>query len=487
MKIIVIDGIIGIHSDGDDIRAGLAAANGEPVRFDISSPGGFVFAGLEMFNLIRDYPGHTEVRIMGLAASMASYIALAADKITAHDNAVFMIHNALTVVIGNHNDMRTEADRIERLSNMLAKAYSNQTRKPLAEIRAMMDAETFLFGDEMLHAGFVDELVESDPQSSDDGHDKAQAIAVAHETFSACIATMQKSETANSDLQRAAALMNPVAANIDIDKIHGIDEIAYSLGTSFDPEAPFPNEHACRVREPSEFQKGSFKRISRKAEGKTLDISIGRLKGKNTTTTQAFRYPKEEWNAAQARKHCEDHDGSFEPATAEKPSAVADKGTQKANQKTPVPVAGKNKPRREKIMTLAEFLKDNPTASFELTEQLKAELAKGRDEGRKEAEAQIKTRTDVAGPIIASAAYPPEMKALAIQVLEGGMSPDAFKGTIAVYDASAEGKKNALLAKEQVADTPANDVGGSGQIHDKESADALIAKDRAALGKGVKS
>jgi len=74
---------------------------------------------------------------------------------------------------------------------------------------------------------------------------------------------------------------------------------------------PYPNEHACRIREPGEFQEGSFRRIK---EGK-LSIIIGRLKGKTSTTTQAFRYPTDSWTASEAKKHCQDHDGRFEAAS----------------------------------------------------------------------------------------------------------------------------------------------------------------------------
>ena len=81
---------------------------------------------------------------------------------------------------------------------------------------------------------------------------------------------------------------------------------------------PFPNEHACRVRPVGDFQAGSFRRISRTADGKTLDIIIGRPKGQTTTAAQAFRYPKDEWTVAQARAHCRRNDGIlFEPATGE--------------------------------------------------------------------------------------------------------------------------------------------------------------------------
>lgn len=82
-----------------------------------------------------------------------------------------------------------------------------------------------------------------------------------------------------------------------------------------DPERPYPNEHACRVRPPSAFQKDSFRRIRRTSDGKPFFIIIGRLKGETTTTTQAYRYPKDSWSAAQASAHCKRNKGkTFEPA-----------------------------------------------------------------------------------------------------------------------------------------------------------------------------
>lgn len=75
---------------------------------------------------------------------------------------------------------------------------------------------------------------------------------------------------------------------------------------------PYPNEHACRIRQPGEFEKGSFRRIAR--GGRSL--IIGRLKGKTTTTTQAIRYPKDRFTAEQARENCKKHGGSFEAAAS---------------------------------------------------------------------------------------------------------------------------------------------------------------------------
>lgn len=70
---------------------------------------------------------------------------------------------------------------------------------------------------------------------------------------------------------------------------------------------PYPNEFSCRLKNPDNFEKNSFRRLT---QGK-LSIIIGRLKGKKTTTTQAFRYPKSKWSKEQAKKHCEKNKGAF--------------------------------------------------------------------------------------------------------------------------------------------------------------------------------
>lgn len=77
---------------------------------------------------------------------------------------------------------------------------------------------------------------------------------------------------------------------------------------------PYPNEHACRLRDPGDFQADSFRRMKRKHDGKTYSVIIGKLKGEDSTTEQAYRYAKDAWSASQARSHCNSHDGNFEAA-----------------------------------------------------------------------------------------------------------------------------------------------------------------------------
>jgi len=90
-------------------------------------------------------------------------------------------------------------------------------------------------------------------------------------------------------------------------------------------EKPYPNEHACRIRQPGEFEPDSFRRTSRDHEGKKYNIIMGKLKGETTMTEQAYRYPKDSWTADEAKSHCSAHDGaSFEPASESASAEIAD-------------------------------------------------------------------------------------------------------------------------------------------------------------------
>lgn len=92
----------------------------------------------------------------------------------------------------------------------------------------------------------------------------------------------------------------------------GID----TLTTDIKGAKPYPSEHACRLRLPSDFQADSFRRITREHEGKKYSVIMGKLEGDDTLTEQAYRYPKDIWEVAIARSHCKDHDGNFEAASA---------------------------------------------------------------------------------------------------------------------------------------------------------------------------
>lgn len=190
------------------VRDTLAAFpdNENELRIVIDSPGGDVFEGITIFNIIRDFArSNPDVKIttyiQGLAASMASVIALAAssvnpeqNKVEAEDNSVFMIHNAWDIVAGNKNDLRDAADFLAQIDNVMAATYVKKSGKSEKEILAMMDAETWLWGKEIMDAGFADIVLDVGSSATKDesfvsargalavARKKMQTVAAAYKT-----------------------------------------------------------------------------------------------------------------------------------------------------------------------------------------------------------------------------------------------------------------------------------------------------------------
>ena len=130
------------------------------IDLHINSPGGAVFDGISIYNLIKQHPANVTTYIDGLAASIASVIALAGDKIIMAANALFMVHNPTGMVMGTATDMRSLADVLDKIAGTMVGTYVGKTGKPEDDIRAMLDAETWMTADEAKENGFIDEISE---------------------------------------------------------------------------------------------------------------------------------------------------------------------------------------------------------------------------------------------------------------------------------------------------------------------------------------
>lgn len=174
---IYIDDVIGYYPNTEFwIRNKLKQAGGSDVIIKINSAGGDVFEGIAIYNAIREYAGKVEVVIFGMASSIASYIALAGDTLRVYDNSTFFIHNVWSLVVGDHNDLREQADLQERLSNLLAERYAQKSNKSIDEIKEAMNKETYYFGREIVEYGFADEIIETEDNTE---QNKENAILTA--------------------------------------------------------------------------------------------------------------------------------------------------------------------------------------------------------------------------------------------------------------------------------------------------------------------
>tara|TARA_R110000824_G_scaffold107136_3_gene253126 strand:- start:463 stop:1437 length:975 start_codon:yes stop_codon:yes gene_type:complete len=128
------------------------------VLLRINSPGGSVIDGLSIHDAIKRMPQKVTAQIEGLAASIASIIALGADEVTMSENSLFMIHNVWGGETGGAKDMRKAADLMDKMGDRLVNIYVGKTNKEESEIRAWMDDETWFTADEALDAGFINNV-----------------------------------------------------------------------------------------------------------------------------------------------------------------------------------------------------------------------------------------------------------------------------------------------------------------------------------------
>lgn len=130
------------------------------VVLKINSPGGSVFDGVAIYNDLKAHKGNVRVEITGIAASIASIIAMAGDEIAIADNAMMMIHNAWTVAIGNAEEMTAQAAVLSKIDGVLALTYANRKGTPgVRAIKQMMADETWMTGKEAISNGFATEIL----------------------------------------------------------------------------------------------------------------------------------------------------------------------------------------------------------------------------------------------------------------------------------------------------------------------------------------
>ena len=130
------------------------------INLHIHSPGGDVFDGIAIYNLLKKHPANVTVYIDGLAASMASVIAMAGNEVIMPENAMMMIHKPWGIQGGDAEDMRKYADLLDKVENTLIPAYASKTGKTPEELAEMLSAETWLNGKECVEQGFADKLAE---------------------------------------------------------------------------------------------------------------------------------------------------------------------------------------------------------------------------------------------------------------------------------------------------------------------------------------
>lgn len=170
--------VIGADWYGDGVTASRIAAalrsiGGADVNVNINSPGGDMFEGLAIYNLLREYEGKVTVKVLGLAASAASIIAMAGDEVQIGRGAFLMIHNCWVYAMGNRHDLAQVAADMEPFDKAMNDIYGTRTGLSSEAIEAMMNAETYIGGSDAVEKGFADRLLAADEIA--DGDDSPAA------------------------------------------------------------------------------------------------------------------------------------------------------------------------------------------------------------------------------------------------------------------------------------------------------------------------
>lgn len=132
------------------------------VVVNINSPGGDLFEGLAIYNLLREHKGTVTVKVLGVAASAASIVAMAGDEVQIARAGFLMIHDTWVVVIGNRHDLRDVADQLETFDIAMADIYASRTGLDIKAVQKKMDAETWINGSAAVDEGWADSLLPAD-------------------------------------------------------------------------------------------------------------------------------------------------------------------------------------------------------------------------------------------------------------------------------------------------------------------------------------
>lgn len=137
----------------------LEKANGEDVEVEINSGGGSVFAGSEIYTALKSYAGNVVVKIVGIAASAASVIAMAGKKVMMSPTAQMMIHTTTTYTSGDYREMEHTAEVLKNTDNTIANAYRLKSGKTQDELLEMMSHETWMTAEKAKELNLIDEIM----------------------------------------------------------------------------------------------------------------------------------------------------------------------------------------------------------------------------------------------------------------------------------------------------------------------------------------
>lgn len=165
-KVYVYDVIGGWDLDASEFVRGIHQITAPTIDMHVNSPGGFVWDAVSMFEAVAGHPATVNTHIDGLAASAASFLALAGDSVDIARGGRMMIHDAQGVAVGNPADLREYADLLDAVSNDISGYYATKAGGKPAKWRAAMTATTWYSADQAVSAGLADRVAGAPPAAT---------------------------------------------------------------------------------------------------------------------------------------------------------------------------------------------------------------------------------------------------------------------------------------------------------------------------------
>lgn len=175
----------------DKVRDEIVKADGKPIRIIINSPGGEVFAGAAIYNALLQYSGRKTVRVDGVAASMASVIAMVGSRIEMSPGSTMMIHRPSVMAWGNVKELNGAIKMLEALEDTILPIYENRTGLSKDEVFALLDEETWLSPEKAIELGFADSIAQP-KQEEATAFEKIKAM-LGDQQFAVSMSAMHKS------------------------------------------------------------------------------------------------------------------------------------------------------------------------------------------------------------------------------------------------------------------------------------------------------
>lgn len=200
---------------GDEVTPQLFRDDLESCQGDITvwinSPGGDVFAAAQIYNMLMDYPGNVKVKIDGLAASAASVIAMAGTEVLMSPVAMMMIHNPMTVAIGDSSEMQKASEMLAEVKESIMNAYEIKTGLSRSKISHLMDAESWFNAKKAVELGFADKIL-FDSDEEDEQNEPLEAMmfsrtAVTNSLLSKLIPPKPENKTPIEQLEKRLSLL----------------------------------------------------------------------------------------------------------------------------------------------------------------------------------------------------------------------------------------------------------------------------------------